>query len=100
MGDGVGDFAFWIAIGLGQFAFWSAMGPIIKAFARRIDAKTGPGDERVIALEARLADLETRGLTSGEVEAQFHRLAEVEERIDFAERLLTKAVPPVPEHLQ
>ncbi|MES2124091.1 MAG: hypothetical protein V4503_05325 [Gemmatimonadota bacterium] len=97
MGDGIGDLAFWIAIGLGQFAFWSALGPIIKAFARRIDAKTGPGDERVIALEARLADLEARGLTSGEVEAQFHRLAEVEERLDFAERLMTQANAALPQ---
>ncbi|MEO5798004.1 MAG: hypothetical protein ABIZ70_00670 [Gemmatimonadales bacterium] len=96
MGDGVGDFAFWIAMGLGQFAFWSAMGPIIKAFARRIDAKTGPGDERVMALEARLADLEQRGLTSGEVEAQFHRLAEVEERLDFAERMITRTESSLP----
>ncbi|MES2304113.1 MAG: hypothetical protein V4558_01325 [Gemmatimonadota bacterium] len=96
MGDGIGDLAFWIAMGLGQFAFWSAMGPIIKAFARRIDAKTGPGDERVMALEARLADLETRGLTSGEVEAQFHRLAEVEERLDFAERMITRTESSLP----
>ena len=98
MGDGVGDLAFWIAIGLGQFAFWSAMGPIIKAFARRMESKTGPGDERMLMLEARLADHEQRGLTSGEVEAQYNRLAEVEERLDFAERLLTKTSLPPAEH--
>ncbi|MEP6591439.1 MAG: hypothetical protein ABJC19_09675 [Gemmatimonadota bacterium] len=97
MGDGVGDFAFWIAIGLGQFAFWSAMGPIIKAFARRIESKTGPGDDRMLMLEARLADLEQRGLTSGEVEAQYTRLAEVEERLDFAERMMTKTETALPQ---
>lgn len=97
MGDGVGDFAFWIAIGVGQVAFWSAMSPLIKALARRIEHKTNPGDERMLALEERLAEMEHRGLTSGEVEAQLTRLAEVEERIDFAERLLTKNESSLPE---
>jgi len=88
MGDGAGAFAFWIAIGVGQVAFWAAMTPLIKAFARRIEGKGGSEDERMLALEARLEDLEHRGMTSGEVEVQFARLAEVEERLDFAERVL------------
>lgn len=99
MGDGIGDFAFWIAIGIGQIAFWSAMSPIMKAVARRIESKAGAGQERVQALEARLADLEVRGLTSGEVEAQYHRLAEVEERLDFAERMLTNTESAATERL-
>lgn len=96
MGDGVGDFAFWIAMGVGQVAFWSAMSPILKALARRIEAKSGPGDERMLSIETRIADLEHRGLTSGEVEAQFSRLAEVEERLDFAERVMTKTEASLP----
>ena len=40
------------------------------------------------ALRARVEDLEQRGLVSGEVESQYARLAELEERVDFAERLL------------
>ena len=38
----------------------------------------------------RLEDLERRGLVSGEVESQYARLAELEERLDFAERLLAQ----------
>jgi coproporphyrinogen III oxidase-like Fe-S oxidoreductase len=38
----------------------------------------------------RLEDLERRGLVSGEVESQHARLAELEERLDFAERLLAR----------
>lgn len=54
---------------------------------------------RVEDLEARLAGMEQRNLSSGEVEAQFSRLSEVEERLDFAERLLTRIEPTVPERL-
>ena len=97
MGDGVGALAFWIAIGVVGVAFFSAMTPLIKAFARRIEGKGGAGDERLLALEARLEDLEQRGMTSGEVEAQFTRLAEVEERLDFAERVLTRIEPAASE---
>lgn len=90
MGDGVGDFAFWIAIGAGQIAFWAAMTPLIKAFAKRVEGKGGVGDAHIASLEARLEDIENRSLTSGEVDNQFIRLAELEERLDFAERLLTQ----------
>lgn len=90
MGDGVGDFAFWIAIGVGQVAFWSAMTPMIKAFAKRIEGKSDADDPRVAVLESRLAAIEDRAFTSGEVDNSFIRLAELEERVDFAERLLTQ----------
>ncbi len=51
------------------------------------------------ALRSRLDAIEQRGLTSGEVDAQYSRLAELEERVDFAERLLAQqpggvALPP------
>ena len=91
MGDGVGDLAFWLAIGAGQVAFWAAVTPLIKAFAHRIERRPGDADEeRIAMLEARLAAMEDRALTSGEVDNQFIRLAELEERVDFAERLLTQ----------
>ncbi len=93
MGDGVGDFAFWMAIGAGQIAFWAAMTPLIKAFARRVEGKGGSDATHLESIEARLADIENRALTSGEVDNQFIRLAELEERVDFAERLLTQARP-------
>lgn len=89
MGDGVGDFAFWLAIGgMGTSLFW-VLAPVFKAVADRI-ASGGSGGERVAELEARLAELEHRGLTSGEVEQAYVRLAEMEERVEFAERMLTQ----------
>ncbi|MEO5825670.1 MAG: hypothetical protein ABIR59_07270 [Gemmatimonadales bacterium] len=96
MGDGVGDFAFWIAIGAGQIAFWAAMTPLIKAFAKRVEGRGGSDDEHIVSLEVRIADIENRALTSGEVDIQFIRLAELEERVDFAERLLTQAKSGAP----
>jgi hypothetical protein len=83
-----GEFAMWLAIGAGQVAFWWAMGPLIKAFADRI-ARRGVGGERLELIEARLAALEHRNPTTGEVELQQQRLAELEERVDFTERILT-----------
>ncbi|MBK7596598.1 MAG: hypothetical protein IPJ11_15505 [Gemmatimonadetes bacterium] len=37
-----------------------------------------------------MAELEHRGLTSGEVEQAYARIAEVEERLEFTERLLAQ----------
>jgi hypothetical protein len=57
-------------------------GPLIRAFARRIEGKSiDPGlAAEVEQLRARVSDLE-------EVS---HRVAELEERVDFSERLLTQ----------
>lgn len=86
--SGAGEFAMWLAVAAGQVAFWWAISPLIRALADRI-ARRGPGGERWELLEARLSALEQRNLTTGEVELQQQRLAELEERVDFAERLLT-----------
>ena len=89
--SGEGEFAMWIAIGAGQIAFWIAMTPIIKAFAERISRKGGgPTAERIEQLEARLAALEGKSPTTGEVDLQHERLVELEERLDFTERMLTQ----------
>ena len=84
-----GEFAMWLAIGAGQIAAWIALSPVIRALADRIARRGGGGE-----LEARIADLEQRALTTGETEAQLTRLAELEERIDFAERLLAQRGGP------
>lgn len=84
-----GEFAMWLAVGAGQIAAWIALSPIIRALADRIARRGGGGE-----LEARITDLEQRALTTGETEAQLHRLAELEERIDFAERLLAQRGEP------
>jgi hypothetical protein len=84
-----GEFAMWLAIGAGQVAAWAALSPIIRALADRIARRGGGG-----ALEARVVDLEQRALTTGETEAHFARIAELEERLDFAERLLAQQSGP------
>ena len=65
-------------------------GPLGRALARAIELGAGggrsPDDEaRLAHLEQRIAELET-GQT---------RLAELEERVDFAERLLARSDAPV-----
>jgi len=61
-------------------------GPVGRALARRIEGNSGAAPElaaRVEELEARIADLEQdRG-----------RTVEIEERLDFAERLLARQEP-------
>jgi len=91
-----GEFAMWVAIGVGQLAFWYAMSPLIKAFAERISRRGGPSHERLEQVEARLAALEGRAPITGEVELQQERLTELEERLDFTERLLTQQAGAAP----
>lgn len=85
MGDSIGALAFWLAVGgIGMAAL---LGPLGQAIARRIThgkAAAGPGvitgeaqAERVALLEERLAQLE------GERN-------QLDERLDFAERMLAQ----------
>ena len=72
MSDSIGAFAMWLAVGLGSLGLF--FGPIGKALGRWIESRThkqaGAGDHRIGELEARLAELE--------------------ERMDFSERVLAK----------
>ncbi len=61
--------------------------PIMRAFARRLEAKGGPDP----ALKAELEEMHHR---LAEMEPMQARMAELEERLDFAERLL--AQPRIP----
>ena len=58
-------------------------GPLGKAIARRIEGTAGQGSE----LTQQVADLEHR---LAELEQDRARMAELEERLDFAERLLSQ----------
>jgi hypothetical protein len=85
MGDGIGDFAFWLAMGLIGLGF--LFGPLGSAVARWIDSLAGrrrlaSGDDSEELRErvARLEGMETR-------------LLELEERLDFAERVLAARRP-------
>lgn len=90
MGDGIGDFAFWLAIGgMGIGLLFS---PIGTAIGRWIESHAGRGGLRelrstVEGIDGRLAALDV-------VET---RLLELEERLDFAERMLTRALPQPPQ---
>lgn len=53
--------------------------PLVRALARRLEGKAGGGEDSRL-VEARVAELE-------------HRLADVEERLDFSERMLAQREP-------
>ena len=86
MGDGIGDFAFWLAIGL--FSLVVSFGPIGRAVGRWIESKSRPS-----GLPPEWED------RPAEMEGLERRLAEAEERPDVAERLLAQQSKP-PDPLQ
>ena len=61
--------------------------PIMRALARRLEGKGG-GDP------ALRAELEQVRAQLGDIDALHHRVAELEERVDFAERLLAQSHDP------
>lgn len=78
--------------GLAGMGFLLLQGPVGKALAGMLEGSgvDGISAARIAELEARLADIEHRSLTSGEVEQAYARIAEVEERLEFTERLLAQ----------
>ena len=79
--SGAGELAMFLALGAAAVAL--LFGPIGSAIARRIGGRPEPGDAHteIEELRARVTD---------EVDDLKNRLAEVEERLDFAERLLAR----------
>jgi Tfp pilus assembly protein PilO len=61
--------------------------PLMRAFARRVEGK-GAGDPSL------RADLEQMQARLAEVDTLQHRVSELEERVDFTERLLAQAHDP------
>ncbi len=81
----LGQFAMFFAVAAGAIAIF--FGPIGRAVGRLIEGpKRGPAadDPVVHALRARVEQLESERV----------RLAELEERLDFAERMLAQADQP------
>ena len=74
-----------IAISFG-FVAYKLLLPLVRAFAARIEGRGGNAalEQRVTELQQQLADAD--GLQ--------HRVAELEERLDFAERLLSQREEP------
>jgi len=87
----LGEFAMFIAMGM--FGIGIFFGPIAKAAGRWIESKAG-GGRNVQELEHRIAELEAmlQRTPPGGVPAE--RMAELEERLDFAERLLSQRGEP------
>jgi hypothetical protein len=81
MGNGIGDFAFWFAVGLVGLGF--TFGPIGHAIGRWIEARAHRGIRPPSEADGRLAELEQ----------MTRRFAELEERLDFTERLLVRGRP-------
>jgi hypothetical protein len=81
---GAGELAMFLAIGAASVGLH--FGPIGSAIARRIGGRPEPGDAHAQIEEVR------DGMTA-EVDHLRSRLAEVEERLDFAERLLASNEP-------
>lgn len=77
--SGAGELAMFLAIGAAAVAL--LFGPIGSAVARRIVGRSEPDD-------AHAEIEEIRARVTDEVDDLRNRLAEVEERLDFAERLL------------
>ena len=63
--------------------------PIARAYARRLESGVGPAGDDLRVLQERVAELERHET----------RLAELEERVDFAERLLAQQRDREPDRL-
>ena len=89
--DAVGPMVVMTVLSISVAAVIILRGPVGRALARRIEGAAAPDAE----LALRVEELETRLLAAEQVEG---RLAEVEERLDFAERLLAgeKKAAPIP----
>lgn len=97
-----GEFAMWLAAGSAFVGITIVLTPIFKAIAHRIshgyDGKGQLADveARFAELEARLAAVEDKGPRTDEVVIPAERLRELEERVDFTERVLARGDEPRP----
>lgn len=79
--DVLNMFGVLLAIGTaGLFTFGGFV--LIRAFSRRMDRRVGVGEEDFDEIRARLRDLD----------AMQARIAELEERVDFSERMLARPI--------
>jgi hypothetical protein len=72
---------------LGLLATTIILWPVMRAFARRLEGKAAPSP----ALHAEIEQLQHR---LGEVDVLQQRVAELEERIDFTERIVAQQREP------
>lgn len=87
------EYALLSIAGIAAIAWMLFRGPVGKGIASLFDGGSeadGLMAARVAELEMRFAEFEQRSLTSGEVEQAYARITDVEERVDFTERLLAQ----------
>jgi len=69
--------------------------PIVRALARRLEGGSNAKLQGELEeIRARLDAMESRSVTSGEFDQAQHRLYDLEERLEFAERMLTRPETP------
>lgn len=66
--------------------FW----PLVRALARRLEGGSRKLEGEIADLRTRLEAMEQQAITSGEFDASEHRVYELEERVEFVERLLAR----------
>lgn len=80
--------------GVPEWAVGVVMIVLVISVVQRLAGHVGPGSRRRMSadLERRLAELEEgqRQLSAGDTSALEQRIGELEERLDFAERMLAK----------
>jgi hypothetical protein len=88
-----GEFAMMLAMGTVGVAFIVVvLRPLVNALAHRLSGRQAwPSQD----IEERLARLEDIGLGTDQVALSSQRLAELEERLDFAERILAQKNDPL-----
>ena len=68
------------------------LAPLVRAFARRIEGGSAPMLRAEVAeLRTRLEAVEQHALQSGELDASDQRMYELEERVEFVERLMSRS---------
>lgn len=83
-----GEFAMMLALGAVGVAFIVVvLRPLVNALAHRLSGRYAAPSRDI---EERLARLEELGLTTDQVAVSGQRLAELEERLDFTERMLAQ----------
>ncbi len=84
----LGEFAMYLALGATMVT--ALLGPIGKAIGRRLEGRSRGGEDHLAEVEARLEELETVQARLDNLESGQARTAELENRLDFAERMLSE----------
>lgn len=88
----LGQFAMFLALGATMVT--CLLGPIGRAVGRRLEGRSRGGEDRLAELDMRLEELDQMQAQIDQLEAGQARTAELENRLDFAERVLSEQGKP------